>query len=179
MRQINRCLKIALGIGITTSAFAAFPQPSHSDRINKPFSCDEVNITTNVDSYIGNQSFLRWRDPSFPPPYSPLERCRMVSGRFNRFHNNGTLKYISTGTLNRHPAICVAPYRGASDCLPDGLLITLKPGTDPNATLTEIMDKRLWGTAGMVELGEDEDGLVFEVNGKIFVDIDFLLNGEN
>ena len=85
---------------------------------------------------------------------------------------------MSTGTINNTPVICVAGYKGGS-CLPDGLLITLKYGRDPNIALKRILDRRVWATSESVQLSDaNEDGLISEVEGKVYVDVEVLLNGK-
>ena len=45
--------------------------------------------------------------------------------------------------------LCVSVYKGGS-CLPDGLLITLKPGADANQTLLKILDRRVWASGARI-----------------------------
>lgn len=176
-------IKTIVGLGIALSAMpwasfanATFSQASYGEQ---RFTCDESQVSTLVQSHWGELPMIRWSDDSFPPPYTPLERCREVTARFNRFNNNGTLKYMSSGTVKNSPVICVAGYKGG-DCLPDGLLITLKYGRDPNIALKRILDRRVWATSESVQLSdENEDGLISEVAGKVYVDVEVLLNGKD
>ena len=117
---MNTVIKTILGLGIALSAIATFSEASYGEQ---RFFCDEEQLSTLVQSHWGELPMMRWSDDTFPPPYTPLERCREVTQRFNQFHDNATLKYMSTGTINNTPVICVAGYKGGS-CLPDGLLIT-------------------------------------------------------
>jgi len=168
-------IRAILGLGIAVGAIATLNQSSYAEQ---KFSCDEEQLSTVVQSHWGELPMVRWSDDSFPPPYTPLERCREVTERFNQFNNNGTLKYMGTGTINNYPVICVAGYRGG-DCLPNGLLITLKYGRDPDIALKRILDSRVWATSETVQLSdENEDGLISEVDGKVYVDVETLLNGE-
>ena len=80
-----------------------------------------------------------------------MERCREVTARFNQFNNNGTLKYVTTGEINNNPVICVAGY-DKGECLRNGLLITLKFGSNPNIALKRILDSRIWATSETVQL---------------------------
>ena len=121
---------------------------------------------------------IRWTDRSFPPPFTPEQRCQIVSDRFKKFDNNGTLKYIKADTLNNLPVLCVAAYKGGS-CLPDGLLVTLKPGTDANQTLLRILDRRVWAANGPIPLNSqsnDPETLISEVNGETYVNMEMFLN---
>ena len=167
-------IKTILGLGIMVGAIATSIQSSLAEQ---KFACDEAQLSTSVQSHWGELPMIRWSDNSFAPPYTPLERCREVTDRFNTFHSNGTLKYMSTGTMNNYPVICVAGYKGG-DCLPEGLLITLRQGRDPDIALKRILDSRIWSTSKTVQLSsENENGLVSEVDGKVFVDVEGLLNG--
>lgn len=171
---MNIVIKSVLGLGIAASAIAIFSKPSYGEQ---RFSCDESQLSTMAQSHWGELPMIRWSDDSFPPPYTPVERCREVTERFNTFDNNGTLKYMSVGEINNSPVICVAGYKGGS-CLPNGLLITLKNGRDPNIALKRIIDRRVWATSESVQLSdENEDGLISEVDGKVYVDVKTLLNG--
>ena len=146
---------------------------------DQSFSCDEQQLSTLVQSHWGKLPLIRWTDRSFPPPYTPVKRCQEITARFNKFENNGTLKYMTTGKINNYPVICVAAYKGGS-CLPNGLLITLKQGRDPNIALTKIIDRRVWATSESIQFrGKNNNGLVSDVDGKVYVDIETLLNGRS
>ena len=169
-------IKTILGVGIIVNAITTSIQSSHAEQ---KFSCDESQLSTSVQSHWGELPMIRWSSDSFPPPYTPLERCREVTARFNRFHNNGVLKYMSTGTIDNYPVICVAEYKGG-DCLPEGLLITLKEGSDPNIALNRILDRRI-PLIPPIQLSSDknvdnEDEVVSEIDGKIYVDVEKWLN---
>ena len=173
---MNVVIKAIWGLGIAIGAIAIYSLPSYGEQ---KFACDEEQISTTVQSHWGELPMIRWSDDSFPPPYTPLERCQEVTARFNQFHNNGTLKYMSTGTINNSPVICVAGYKGGN-CLPDGLLITLKYGRDPNIALKRILDRRVWATSESVQLSDqNEAGLISEVEGTVYVDVEVLLNGKD
>lgn len=170
---MNTAIKIVLGLGIGLSAIATFSEASYGEQ---KFTCDEEQLSTVVQSHWGDLPMIRWSDDSFPPPYTPLERCREVTTRFNQFNNNGTLKYMSVGTVNNSPVICVAGYKGGG-CLPNGLLVTLKYGSDPNIALKRIIDRRVWATSKSVQLSDaNADGLISEVDGVVYVDVESLLN---
>ncbi len=171
---MNTVIKTIVGLGITLSAIAINSAPSYGEQ---KFSCDESQLSTTLQSHWGELPMIRWTDNSFPPPYTPLERCQEVTNRFNTFHNNGTLKYMTTGEINNSPVICVAGYK-EGDCLPGGLLITLKYGRDPNIALKRILDRRVWATSESVQLSDKNNGLISEVDGKVYIDVETLLNGK-
>ena len=171
---MNVVVKSILGLGIAASVVTIHSMPSYAEQ---RFSCNEEQLNTTVQSHWGELPMIRWSDGSFPPPYTPLERCKEVTRRFNQFNNNGTLKYMTTGTINNSPVICVAGYEGG-ECLPNGLLITLKYGRDPDIALKRILDTRVWATSETISLSNKNDGLIYEVDGKVYVDVETLLNGK-
>ncbi|MEL6910861.1 MAG: COP23 domain-containing protein [Cyanobacteria bacterium J06629_2] len=163
---------IALGIGLGAIAIS-----SDSSYAQSRFTCDVSQMSTTVNTERGSIPLIRWADNSFPPPFTPQERCRIVSDRFKKFDNNGTLKYIKADIINNLPALCVAAYKGGS-CLPDGLLVTFKPGTDANQTLLKILDRRVWAASGPIELSsaEQSDSLISQVDGDTYVNMEAFLN---
>ena len=84
--------------------------------------------------------------------------------------------------MNSYPVICVAEYVGG-DCLSEGLLITLKQGIDPNVALKRILDFRVLPIPEPIKLNnvihESNDGLVSEINDKVYVDVERWLDEIN
>jgi hypothetical protein len=171
---MNIVTKGILGLAIALSAIATFGKSSYAE---PKFFCDQEQMSTVVHSHWGELPMIRWTDTSFPPPYTPVERCQQVTARFNRFNDDGTLKYMRSAMMGNSPVICVAGVKGGK-CLPDGLLITLKYGSDPNIALKRILDRRMWATAESIQLSDKEDGLIFEVDDTVYVDVETLLNGK-
>ena len=141
------------------------------------FACNTKHMTTNVQTERGSIPLIQWTNRSFPPPYTPEQRCQIVSSRFKKFHNNGTLKYIKAATVNNQPALCVAAYAGG-ECLPDGLLVTFKPGTDANQTLLRILDRRVWAASGPIQLSSKDkpEAIISQVNGQTYVNMEKFLS---
>jgi len=122
---------------------------------------------------------IRWVDRSFPPPFTPQQRCEIVSARFRKFDNNGTLKYIKADTINNLPVLCIAAYRGGS-CLPDGLLVTFKPGTNANNKLVKMLDRRAWAGKPIELSSKNEgDGFISQFNGETYVNMELFLDWNN
>jgi hypothetical protein len=116
----------------------------------------------------GVVTILRWTRTA--GEYDPLERCKIVSARFQALHQEGTLRFITSGRLNRENIICVALERNGN-CLPEkkGLLFTLKPGASPAATIRQ-----------MVRISQDATDATVVIessDARIYVSIDDLLNG--
>jgi len=173
MKQ-NLLTKAILGSSLVAGAIALSVESAPAQLADR-FACDTNQMSTTVQTERGSIPLIRWTDRSFPPPFSPEQRCQIVSNRFKKFDNNGTLKYIKADTINNLPALCVAAYKGGS-CLPDGLLVTFKPGTDANNTLVRILDRRVWAASGPVELNGGDSKLISKVNGETYVDMELFLN---
>ena len=172
----NLVTKTLVGVSLMVGAIAA---SAESTVAQERFACDTNQMTTTVQTERGSIPLIQWTNRSFPPPYTPEQRCQIVSSRFKKFDNNGTLKYIKAAEVNSLPALCVAAYAGG-ECLPDGLLVTLKPGADANQTLLKILDRRVWAANGAVRLQGSSDGkpqsIVSRVNGETYVNMEQFLN---
>ena len=157
---------------------------AESSQAQDRFYCDENGMFTTVNTERGSLPLIRWSDRSFPPPFTPAQRCQIVSERFQKFDSNGTLKYIKADTINNLPALCVAAYKGGA-CLPNGLLVTFKPGTDPNETLVKLLDQRVWAASETISLSgnargastsEDAETIISNVDGTTYVNMELFLN---
>ena len=190
--KLNLLTKSIVGLSIITSAIAIIAKPSYAQQLDSTssgnpsisqsqdrFSCDSNMVSTIVQTERGTVPLIRWVDRSFPPPFTPEQRCQIVSERFKKFDNNGTLKYIKADKMNSQPVLCVAAYKGGS-CLPDGLLVTFMPGTDANNTLLQILDRRVWAAEDEIYLDSSFDNKVIsQENGETYVDIETFLDRLN
>ena len=120
--------KLLAGCAIALGATAALSRPSEAE--NRRFFCDTDNHHSlgNVPSTIarttrGDIPIINWVSER-TNGWTPERRCELVSQRFQRYYDNGTLKYIRTGNINNHPVICVASSKGG-DCLERDVLLTL------------------------------------------------------
>ncbi|MDJ0714200.1 MAG: COP23 domain-containing protein [Prochloraceae cyanobacterium] len=186
----------AIGLMVALGAIVTQIQPSYA---RDKFFCGYKNSepATFVRTSRGNMPIIRWADGAFPPPWTPIRRCQVVSDRFERFYDNGTLKYIKAGWMGGQPVLCVAGYRGGR-CLPNGLLVTLKSGADPNLTLQRMLDRRALATGRPLDLsggtgrrrggprqtttdlsGNNDRSLLSELNGESYFDIESFLNESN
>ena len=86
----------------------------------------------------GDVPVILWKYTGFRG-YTPQQRCLEVSNRFQRFYDNGTLKFMATGRMNRENVVCVTE-RESAPC--SGLLFTLRPRVNPNDTLKELLAVR-------------------------------------
>ncbi|ACB50427.1 hypothetical protein cce_1077 [Crocosphaera subtropica ATCC 51142] len=102
---------------------------------------------------------LVWQSDYFSDSgYDPSTRCQLVSGRFQYFYNSGQLKYLTTGRMNRMPVVCVTQKQGGS-C--EGLLFTLKPGSDPTQALKQLMAVRVHAS-----------GPLNETSGRVYINFE-------
>ena len=173
-------VSIIAGLSVVLGSVLASAQPSNAE---DRFFCDENGMFTTVTTERGSLPLIRWSDRSFPPPFTPAQRCQIVSERFQKFDSNGTLKYIKADTINNLPALCVAAYKGGA-CLPDGLLVTFKPGTDPNETLIKLLDQRVWAASETISLSSGsqtspsgKENIISDVDGTTYVNMELFLNG--
>ncbi|OCR01067.1 hypothetical protein BCD67_16970 [Oscillatoriales cyanobacterium USR001] len=112
---------------------------------------------------------ISWTDNSFPPPWTPQERCEKVSARFQQFYDQKTLEYLKAGKLNGQNVLCVATTIGGP-CLPNGVLVTLKPDTDPQRTMQRLRNSQGRADGRPVELSGGNDGIVYK-NGEAYLDM--------
>jgi hypothetical protein len=127
----------------------------------KKFFCDTSGQfpATMARSNNSNVRLISWR--STVGDYDPATRCRQVSERFQSFHQQGRLRYITSGRSRETNSniICVAD-RKDGPCATDGLLFTLRPGRSPSETLREMF---------RLNLAVGSDGLR-ETTERIYVD---------
>ena len=99
------------------------------------YYCAQLNgvYRTFVNTTRGRIALINWVN-SYSERWTARNRCIEVSQRFQRFLENGTLKYIRTGIINNQPVICVANQRGG-DCPSNQVLITLTPDVNPEEFL--------------------------------------------
>jgi Circadian oscillating protein COP23 len=137
---------ILLSTVITSSILTSFSQ-TVSANTNKVTTFTCVNIkdipTTLATTSRGNVSVIRWVSGYFNNSgWSQERRCQEVSNRFQKAYVNGTLKYLTTGTINGEPVVCTT-NKQAGRC--SEMLFTLKRDTaiTPAQTLRKLMDVRV------------------------------------
>ncbi len=147
------------------SAVTFSPTPTYAG--GATFYCGKSNYgnrsvpTTFARTQDGKRvPIVRWVSNYFPPPWTPIRRCGAVSSKFQRFYDHGILRYITADTLKGQPVLCATPSPGIG-CTKDTVLFTLKPGSNPQATIRRLLDRR--GLAGGMVLNESANS----------VDIDF------
>ena len=144
------------------AAFFTAVSPVAAQPSDAKFSCgtSQGAPATVVQTARGKITVIRWLSGVFGENYAPEYRCRVVSAKFQQFHQDGKLNYLTTGISNGQPVVCVANAKGGP-C--SGVLFTLKPGSDPLNTLTRLMNVRVQAgpalnesTAGSSEVGNEQ-----------------------
>ncbi|WP_017317804.1 COP23 domain-containing protein [Mastigocladopsis repens] len=156
------------------AAIATINQKSYAN--DNKFFCGQSNgaPVTMVRTSRGNEPFIRWVVKDFSNSgFTPQKRCEMVSARFQRYYDNGTLYITSRNDSQGYPVLCIADRKGGS-CLPDNVLVTLKPGTDTGRVLRQILDFRRGADVKPVELS----GSHYESysDGDLYVDVKQLVD---
>ena len=120
----------------------------------------------------GNIPVVYWvsdwvNDPS--SNLTPQKRCEIVSDNFQQAFDRGELQYITTGNKNGQNIVCVAQY---DDGPCQSQLFTLKPGSDPTASLLQLMN-----------IGENYahggDGPLYQSSGgeqRLYINFEYFLD---
>ncbi len=124
-------------------------------------SSDGVPATV-AQTANGEVPIILWSSDYFDSAGHTAEsRCQEVSNRFQTYYENGSLKFMTTGRMNRQNVVCVAE-RENGPC--SGLLFTLKPGSDPNETLEKLLARR-----------SQSGGPLNETRDRVYIDMNHYL----
>ncbi|MEG4841045.1 COP23 domain-containing protein [Microcoleus sp. B9-D4] len=123
----------------------------------------------------GNVTVIKWVSNSFSDSgFDAERRCELVSGRFQQYHKAGMLKYLTTGVINRQPVVCVAHTKGG-DCARDlpnnGLLFTIKPGSDARDTLKRLLNLRDRASTNSLNESAPSSRVDLEMNDRLYIDM--------
>ncbi|QLE56227.1 COP23 domain-containing protein [Nostoc sp. TCL26-01] len=168
----HRFTSVATSVAISALAVTTTNQPSAA-RENKFFCKQENGVpVTKVRTSRGNETFIRWVVKDFKK-FPPAQRCRIVSARFQRFYDNGSLFITSRDNFNNHPVLCITNRKGAS-CTADNILVTLKPGTDTGRVLQQILDFRRGVGESVINLSGCQ-AFSYE-QGEVYLDVKRLVD---
>ena len=173
------CFIAAATLSIVSSAIAASPASAQESI----FSCD---ISSGVPTTIvhspkhGAVKIIEWKTVEFGDKFTPEARCNTVSQRFETYARAGTLKYFTTGSVNRQPVICAVASKSAP-CNSQSLLYTLKKGTDAKTVLKQLLDLRSGSSSNALNETESRIYIDFEkvVETKAQIDDTSDANSEN
>ncbi|MGJ5672148.1 MAG: COP23 domain-containing protein [Nostochopsis sp.] len=165
--------KVARVSGIALLTISTIPaitnQPSYANSTTFFCANSKGSPTTFVKTDNGRKiPMIRWISNNyFSSNLSPTQRCREVSNRFQRSYDNGTLRTIISGTLNKQPVVCAAGST-YDTCNENNLLFTLKRGTNAKQAVESLLDRR--GLAAGRILNQNSN------NTQIYVDFDTYIN---
>ncbi len=128
------------------------------------FVCSTSNgiPATVAKTANGEVPVILWSSDYFNSAgYTPESRCKQVSSRFQTYYEKGSLKFMTTGRMNRQNVVCVAE-RENGPC--SGLLFTLKPGSNPNETLEKLLARR-----------SQSGGPLNETRDRVYIDMNHYL----
>ena len=168
--KIRSLAVILAGLGVAVGS--AIANPAKAQTTNTYYCAQlEGGWNTFVNTPRGRVNLINWEN-EFGAEWTPQKRCSAVSQRFQKFLDNGNLKFIRTGNINQQPVLCVANSKGGV-CPNDNVLITLKPGTDPEGVLVRLVDFRRSVSGQTLTLSADDPG--FYSDGEFYVDMDKFL----
>ena len=178
--QSLRTLITASAIALATTLVASIPTPAQTTG----FVCGKSGgqPATILQRSSGNVTVIKWVSNSFSDSgFDAQRRCEQVSDRFQQYHKTGNLKYLTTGVINRQPVICVANRRGG-DCareLPNnGLLFTVKPGSDARDTLKRLVNLRDRASTNSLNEGAPSSRVDVENGDRLYIDMAEYLNSQ-
>ena len=178
--QSLRTLITASAIALATTLVASIPTPAQTTG----FVCGKSGgqPATILQRSSGNVTVIKWVSNSFSDSgFDAQRRCEQVSDRFQQYHKTGNLKYLTTGVINRQPVICVANRRGG-DCareLPNnGLLFTVKPGSDARDTLKRLVNLRDRASTSSLNESAPSSRVDVEKSDRLYIDMAEYLNSQ-
>lgn len=158
--------QVASLIGLSVAAGATLAMSSQPAQAGEQrFGCAQSGgvPATMAKTKRGYVPVIRWTSDYFGSSgWSPQARCQEVSDRFEAYHKDGTLNFLTTGRMNRQSVVCVASREGGP-C--SGLLFTLKPGSNPGQTLQRLLDVRYRAT-----------GPLNESSARVYINMEDFLN---
>ena len=120
---------------LTTSTLTTSATANTTTANKTTFACSTIKgvPVTVVQTPEGNVPVIKWVSNYFSNSgWTAERRCNEVSARFQEYHSQGTLKYLTTGIQNGQNVVCVTQQNKGS-C--ENLLFTLKADSNPGKTL--------------------------------------------
>jgi hypothetical protein len=169
IKKIVRVFAQASTIALLSAStlFVNSTQPSRAGTTG--FSClisGGVPTTFFTPSDGGKLPIIRWT--SQIGGLSNKQRCLAVSRNFQKNLDNGTLRTIVDGTINRQPVICGAEST-TDRCRENTLLFTLKPGSNPRQVVQSLFDRNALAYGEIQNQSGD--------SSRVAIDFDAYLSG--
>lgn len=161
-------------IAFATTIVASIPTPAQT---TNSFVCGKNagQPATIVQTSKGNFTLIKWVSNSFSDSgFDAQRRCEVVSARFQQYQKAGALQFLTTGIINRQSVVCVAKTKGG-DCARDlpnnGLLFTIKPGSDPRDTLKRLVNLRERASANSLNESAPSSKVYVETSDRLYIDM--------
>ncbi len=137
--KFSLLINIITGMAVCTSIFNISPPiQASSDK----YSCQEVNGIYGIYSRTerGDMRLMNFKR-HVSQYWSIAQRCEVIARRFQRFSDNGILRFIGSGYVNQQPVLCAVIEKGQL-CNSENIVVTLPPQTDPIEAGRKLMDTR-------------------------------------
>lgn len=167
--RLNRLIQFTAAGAIALGMVSAFPgQAAASDR----YFCAQLDgvYHTFIHTSRGQSPLLNWVDTI--GEFDPETRCIEVSKRFQRAHDNGTLRHIRTGEVNNYPVLCAVRHDDET-CNSDNVLVTLALGSDRHAVAQQLLNVRSLAARRVIKLSSDER-LETYADGELSYDLEVM-----
>ena len=166
--------KIITGMAISTGILTISPSiQASSDK----YSCLEDNGIYGIYSRTerGNINLLNFKR-DVPKNWSIVKRCEEVAKRFQRFYDNGLLRFIGADFVNNEPVLCALTDKTTEDksCNSENILVTLPPQSDPVEEARRLMDTRGLAAGKVIEVHGKKSKLENFVDGHTYYDLEVL-----
>lgn len=102
---------------------------------------------------------------------TPAQRCKDTSQQFQKYYDNGWLKFIRTDEINNLGVICVARTTSGK-CTKKDIIVTLPPNVNRFEALGTLLNLRRIAAGGPLYL---TDQLITYENGEAYINIDIFL----
>jgi hypothetical protein len=166
---IKTIIPLTMGCLLGLGAIAAFPDSIHAAS-NKYFCAVlQGKPRTWMRSPRGNIMMITWVHSY--GEYTALRRCVEVSKRFQRFEDNGTLKKVGTGIVNKHPVLCAVKQNG-DRCHSGNVLVTLPSTMDRYSAARQLMDTQAWASGrNNISLNPGDESVETYANRENYYDL--------
>jgi hypothetical protein len=173
--KISLAIKILAAIAVGSTILTISPSAQAS---TDKYYCRKVNGTYGVFSRTerGSLSLLNFKR-DVPEAWTVAKRCQEVAQRFQRFYDNGILRFIGADFVNNEPVLCALKDKitEGEPCNSENVLVTLPPQSDPVETARQLMDARSLARGRVIPVnGGNKGKLETYINGNTYYDLEVL-----
>ena len=173
--KISLAIKILAAIAVGSTILTISPSAQAS---TDKYYCRKVNGTYGVFSRTerGSLSLLNFKR-DVPKAWTVAKRCQEVAQRFQRFYDNGILRFIGADFVNNEPVLCALKDKitEGKPCNSENVLVTLPPQSDTVETARQLMDARSLARGRIIDVnGGNEGKLETYINGNTYYDLEVL-----